>query len=962
MRNRQRRSSLVPLVVPLACAAALGIAPAAHAQLGLFSRAGLQPIPFGTGAALELGSIASGARGIALRFRHDAEHGVAMSSIGHRGTRGDGTVAVWEYSTEAPAGESSALWNAVLRPVGSATTLSLSSSDADQCQVFVDVPGDTRRALFVWTGAQLPDPAAESAFRMELLVELDPLRPWRVTWQSRMGRVSRPACPNLYTLDEVRAPIVWVKAPGTGDFERLLVPIAGATLVPAANLPLRIWQVVGYDAVFEHPARQQQLQFSALYSGTNVSIPNGDTVLSPWRKALYFTTEDAEGHYKQFQHKVVADGPTLTYRWAPVYFPTYGLSPTRNFHFASYPVAFEAIEAATDSYWYDCTTTYRRFVDARMGLTRITSPAYALNRDFVRASPFVANSVVDPVPALPASQIFPLYTANALRLQRQFRGADGRTLPTFMEWQQWLKGDPLDSPFDRPPQDPIGPDFNPRPYSGATEAFQEPPAHVLAEIERAHGLGINTTVYTLPVLMNRNDWPGFRDEWLLRTREGAYAPVAESATGNVIDYGAWGVPLWMAGVFYDDVFDTAPKLGGVFLDVISGGGASLRYPARPEFLFEFRRYHGGTAFVRGTQRLFDLLRLRVAAGKPTTVHPDVPFLPTETVQEYLAGRFDFAQQGLKDVPMQMQLGNVYDALVGVPNFAPEAQNPSPPLWNAVYHEWARAEGLTTVLGVRAVNVFLGGGQDNPLYPGVDWNTWAAYQRMVHALWWFQGMKPTSFQYLQSLEPWNLLVDGPADSVTVRDPHVLQQTQLVAFLTRLHHALDREGEAGRFLSGGRLERPLQTPWAFDPFLVTQSLNPGAVQEQFCDPAKPGVFHFYENFFSKLPYPIPHVFHAVWRDVQSGDLALVFVNWSDGIAAWDGLFDPRLYDGFGGGAFTVSGIAPDGAGTTEYFVGAGSGPTRLGWNPAVAGLPLRHHDDAAPSYMPARSVQVFVVRPQ
>src|SRR5690606_16621652 len=128
------------------------------------------------------------------------------------------------------------------------------------------------------------------------------------------------------------------------------------------------------------------------------------------------------------------------------------------------------------------------------------------------------------------------------------------------------------------------------------------------------------------------------------------------------------------------------------------------------------------------------------------------------VQEFLAGRYDFAQHGYKPVPMQMQFNRLFDVLSGVPSLAADTSNPSPPLWNAVYHEWSRAEGLTVPLTVLAVNSLLGGGQDNPAFPGVTWQRWGDYMRYVHALWFQNGMKPTSFQYLFGLEPWNLFVE------------------------------------------------------------------------------------------------------------------------------------------------------------------------------------------------------------
>jgi hypothetical protein len=944
--------------------AALVLASTAAGQGAPFPKGGLRRIPWNPSSTLTLGSAEAGAAAIALRFSHDAAFGARLDAIAHRGTRADGTVTRFEYSTTPPPGEPPALWKAVLRPVDAETPVVLYPPPASLCRVYADDPTTPRTVLFQWAGTELPDPLCDCRFWMELRADIDPDAPWRVTWQSRLGRLQRPGNARRYTLDEVEAPIVHVKAPGDGLLARLLVPIAGATTLPAANLPMRIWQVVGYDLAFEHPARDQQLQFSAMYSGDPASIPIGGELLSSYRKILYFGTEDTEGYYKQFKHRVLSDAPTLTYRWAPTYFPTYGPSPALNYHASAYPVVFEALEAKTDSFWFDCTERYRTFVERDMGLVRIADPAYPNNPDFPRATPFVANSVIQNVAEAPLPAIYPPYTAHALRLREVFDGADGRRLPTFMEWQKWLKGDPNDAPSPgRPPEDPIGPGYNPKPYSGAFEAVGEPPRYVLDEIEAAYQAGINASVYTSPLVVNRNDWPSFDADWLLRQRDGSLVPVGAAATGNIVDFGARPVPAWMAGVLYDDIMDTAPGLGGVFFDVISGGGSYLRYPEEPDYLFRMRRYHGGTAFVRGTQQTFDLVRRRIARDKPTAAHPDIPFIPAETVQEFLAGRYDFGQQGLKSFPNQMQLNTIFDALVGVPSFAPEATNPSPPLWNAVYHEWSRAEGLTVMLSVLGVNgPFFGGGQDNPAFLGLTWPQWGDYMRFVHALWWVHGSKPTSFQYYSGYEGLDLLVDAPGGGVTVRDPAIPQQGQLVGFLQRLHHSLDRFDEAGKFLSTGRLERPLQTPQAFSPLAVLQGPNPSTAVAANVDPASPGVLHFYENFFSTQPYPVPHVFHSVWRSVETGELGIMFVNWTDQPAWWRGTFDPRLYAGFEQGGFTVHGVAPTGAGVTEYAVGSGDGPTELAWPlGATSGITLRHHA-AAPGLMPARSVQVFVVRPQ
>ena len=75
-------------------------------------------------------------------------------------------------------------------------------------------------------------------------------------------------------------------------------------------------------------------------------------------------------------------------------------------------------------------------------------------------------------------------------------GADGNATPTFMEWQKWLKGAQTEAETAFPArgaEDPIGPDFNPRPYSNAFESFQKPPRQFLvvycSSQRRCHWIG-----------------------------------------------------------------------------------------------------------------------------------------------------------------------------------------------------------------------------------------------------------------------------------------------------------------------------------------------------------------------------------------------------------------------------------------------------------------------------------------
>ncbi len=914
-----------------------------------FRRAGMRPIRWHTGSTLEVGSTASGPAAIALRFRHDIEFGVVMTSLGHRSTDRNGQVSVHDYASEPTTNKG--LWKAIFRAVTSEDPIEVTPDSTTFTTVWVDDRRAPTKAIFRWFGLDLGTFQTHSLFWAELRVAICASNQARSEWQSRIGRIELPfGHGDPVTLDEVHAPIVHVQQPGTAS--RLLVPIHGAFELPASNLPMGYWAnnpITGQpiSLELEHPARGQQMQFSAMYSHNP-----GDS----FRKLVYFATEDSKGYYKRYCHTAVPDPGGAFYRWDAVHFPVYGPVPHINYHKSKYPVVISALEACTDSWWYDVTDHYREFVDREMGLTPIASPNYSLNPDFVDASTLVATSIVTPeIPEAAQVDAYDKFLKQAQNLRAWFTGANGQETPTFMEWQKWLQG-ANDAPLGA--ENPIGPGYNPRPFTGIPGQIKEPAPYVRSTIEAVQQSGINLSVYTLPVTVNTGDWGSFDPTWLLRDRDGSLYGTGTEVEGRLIDYGYPQVPDWMANEVYDDIMNTNPGLGGMFFDVLGGGGgARLRYPADPGLLFK-KRYHGGSLFVEGTQRVFDTVRARIAAGKTTQSHPDIPFLLTETVQEHLAGRYDFGQHGYKSVPWQMQLNPLFDLFGGHPLFlSAEASNPSPPLWHAVYHEYSRAEALAPQLAWTAT-----------AFGDVSPAEWGDYMRMVHALWYFQGMKPTTFQYYYDARAFELLVDNDG-TVEPAHPFIPQQGQLLTFLRRMHESLDRNSEAGQFLSSGRMERPLLTPNAY----FGQSQSPSTPAFKIANSAAvaygiPGVQHFYENAFSngtfnllllgQPGYASPHVMHSMWR--SSGNqpkLGLVMVNWADTPAFWDGIFDPACYDGITND-FVVKGLTPTGTGVTEYMVGQGQGPTTLSWG-TLQGIPLQHHSQGAPGFMPPRSIQVFVI---
>ncbi|MCB9871162.1 MAG: hypothetical protein H6837_14990 [Planctomycetes bacterium] len=932
-----------------------------------FAKSGLREISnWGSGQSFTLGDAQCGSAAIGLTFAYDATNGVALQRIAHRGTHSDDRVTRFDFVTVPPPGQSTMLWKAVLRPLDSDFASEITPADASEFRVWVDSTRAPRTAVFRWHGCCVPNTNSRSFFWVEIAVQVSPFAPQRATWSTRMARFENPNGIVPLTIDEVHAPIVYLQQPGDSQKSRILVPVSQNVPLPSSNLAMRSWQLFNLSATLEHPAREQQMQFSALYGGDPTEVVQGEEIISAFRKVLYLSTEDTQGHFKKFKHDIVSNATgTAYYRWCPVYFPAYGPSPALNVFVAPYPVVFCALQARSDAYWYDVGAHYREFVRSGMGMVPIRSPFYRLNREVVDGSVLIATSTLGAF-YQQLDDIFETFVDVGRHHQAMFRqpGNDAAS-PLFMEWQKWLKARATDG------EDPVGPGFNPEPFADVDLADHQPPRSARNEIARAQRLGMNVSVYTVPLFIDTDAWSGFDTDWLLRNRLGEVIPVV-GLNSFLSDLGNRNTPNFYSDVLYPDILKGTPELGGFFFDLLGGSGSFLRYPKPGTPFFNFK-YHGGTEYVDGGKRLFDRVRARIALAKGVRrSHPDVPFLATEGVQEFYAGHYDAAQHGLKPLPLQTQLSTFIDQLTspGLPPAPVEAQTDDPPLWNLVYHEYSRADALGMMLSTRGVSALLGGGQPVDFGTGkigLTWEEWGNYNRMVHALMFIQGMKSMLFSYFYDFKDLSLLTEVNG-KIGVRDPSVPQQVQLLAFFQRLHESVSRDAEAGQFLNSGVMERPLALPalalgpTGFDPSVVSTSDNPAVPTFERNDPLQGVTKHFYEDVFTQsIHYPVAHVLHSVWRESAcSSRLGLVFVNWSDQAATWQAEFDPKLYSGFGD-RFEVTGVRPDGARVRLFRVGSGSGKTVLSWNATGPGLLLQHHAANAPGSMPPRSVQVFWIDP-
>src|SRR5690606_39611558 len=83
--------SLASLVV-----AGVLAAPPTAAQCSPWSKWGMHRLAWSPGSELTVGSVAHGGAAIALEFAYDAEAGVVLRLIRHRGQRKDGTVTLFD--------------------------------------------------------------------------------------------------------------------------------------------------------------------------------------------------------------------------------------------------------------------------------------------------------------------------------------------------------------------------------------------------------------------------------------------------------------------------------------------------------------------------------------------------------------------------------------------------------------------------------------------------------------------------------------------------------------------------------------------------------------------------------------------------------------------------------------------------------------------------------------------------
>ena len=267
-----------------ACAtAAVLFSSIAVAQIGPFPRWGLTRVDsWAAGSQITVGDVELATTAISLTFAFDPTVGATISSVGHRSVRPDGTGARWDYPAAPPAGQPLGFWKGVLRPLDSNDPFEVTPDSATGFELWVDSTSGPLKALFCWTGLTIPGRNPEHRFTMEVEVSISPATPARAEWQSRMIRVAGPGN-EPFTIDEVHVPIVYSQQPAVqAGLARLLVPVSTVTAVPAPNLSMALWQALGIATELDHPARGQNMQFSALYSCDDaIEVPtnpvDGDT-------------------------------------------------------------------------------------------------------------------------------------------------------------------------------------------------------------------------------------------------------------------------------------------------------------------------------------------------------------------------------------------------------------------------------------------------------------------------------------------------------------------------------------------------------------------------------------------------------------------------------------------------------------------------------------------------------------
>ncbi|MBK8977381.1 MAG: hypothetical protein IPM29_15830 [Planctomycetes bacterium] len=728
---------------------------------------------------------------------------------------------------------------------------------------------------FVWTGVRID---SANFVRVELDVALgatDPVSRWS-------GRVTREAG-NTASIEEVDFPVLCVKGPvaprspqeshANAQWRtRLLIPTALLDPLPAANLPVAYHAVIGRDYTLKHPHAEQVMQFSVLH--------DADTADAGFNRMLYVGTRDATGHYKTFRHHPFnTAGGQLYYHWTTTYFPTFAdLSgqPSRygNEFMSPYPALVGSLTARSDDFWYDAAAYYRSILEDPQ--TGFAPPRLELNTllgDSV--GPTISSFPVMVAVRSPAGPgtLYERFLELTRTWRAMLQNPYASTSATYLHFQNYLNGG-IFGVADHPLSGSVDPD-------------------VLPVIDAARTENIRCSVYTFPVSVPQTSgWAS-----LLPTNYIAW-DIDGLPQGDpnvfVIDYaipGANAARDWYGNTVLLQMIQHL-DLNGFYLDIMSGTGTRLTYD--PSGLPPYHPAHGGDGYEQGQIAMIDHARdvLNQNASAMPGPHHDV-YLMSEAPEEYLAGHLDFIGRGYDFVPRHLQLLEEYLQSIGLPGdhtgVAAGARDWNPPMWNAVYHEYAPSSAMVTVPTTLALAMHPLNGNS-----GLTGDQLREYLAYVFGAYFLSGTKPSAFPYYVDID-YPLVVLGPSGNVTHDPVNDVQQVgpSAVTAIRDLYAAQERE-HGGQYMLFGRMMRPLPVDLA----TASRRINPTNACYSVPIAFRDAVLPFNEpargqTLIAAFPYDVTSVQHSVWRSPE-GKIGILLYNWTLNPASFRAVFDPTNYD--------------------------------------------------------------------
>ncbi|MFQ5504436.1 MAG: hypothetical protein ACE5F1_06510 [Planctomycetota bacterium] len=761
-------------------------------------------------------------------------------------------------------------------------------------------PEQENGILLFWDGIAVPDAVDHDRLWVAGLVTLgedQQVSRWRI-WVGRREGASA-------SLDEIEFPRCHFKGPVTprpGEAHvaaqlrgRMFFPTAfqGATPFHSANEPLGAWLLSGASRTHQLPGPFQLFQFSCMYAA-DPKDPRS------YRRMLYLGTEDASGFYKQLGHRgmrVQENGVEVgVYEWRAIHFPAFGDCianpedpvPTEfgNTYCPPYPAVLGALLAKSDAFWYDACDYYRNWVEQ----AGMVGPKLEQNTELsaVKGHAPWFGFINQRKDLLSGGLLYETYTELVRSWRRALESPFLGTDPTFVHLQ-----------FHNGPLVPLGVDS---PERSADEGVRD-------FVLRAFHEGVSVSFYLPSHLTIRpSPYHRFTPEeaiWHLRDHS---AFIHEGVEGKYdflnLDFGS--PAMWP---LHADHQIKAEVLGftGVYLDLLSGTPSDLAYdpppPAKPGHLA-----HGGDYWVRGKVEVAKRARARLHESSLARDLADAAvrtFVISEGPLEYVTGHLDLVQESYAFNYQHLTLAEetIYTTFFGtsLQDDVPEASREmTPPLWTAVYHEWAPVGHQVSISSVGlATNGRL---YPSGPYPGMSAGEWTDYHVFQLASHFVAGVKFLLVANLDlsrhspmvRLERGELVVDRSID------PEGTGITVMRA--ARILHEAQKRDFAGQFVRFGRLERPLAVDHQSEsvdltgnPIHACRKTDPAhawyaypQVYEPF-DPAAPTAPGWP---WGSMDFPVPKVMHSMWRSPE-GRLGLVLVNWTRDEASWTGSFDPELY---------------------------------------------------------------------